>query len=147
MNLLAPLQKVGLTRREALATLMLSGTFIAGVGIRWLDENYLRPETPLPIFSYSSADSAYRFHTQRDSQSSAANTRLAPNAQRIPSININTATREQLELLPGIGPALADRILVYRKSIGRFRSVDQLLNVKGIGKKSLARLRPHVYVK
>ena len=61
-------------------------------------------------------------------------------------ININTAAQGELELLPGIGPALAKRILEYRTAKGPFKRVDDLDNVKGIGPKILARLRPQVAV-
>jgi competence protein ComEA len=61
-----------------------------------------------------------------------------------PLINLNTATLDQLETLPGIGPALGQRILDYRQEHGPFRSVDELLNVSGIGEKRLADIRSKV---
>jgi len=61
-------------------------------------------------------------------------------------VNLNTATLEQLESLPGIGPAFAQRILDYRTQHGSFRTVDDLLNVSGIGDKRLADLKPDVTV-
>ena len=62
------------------------------------------------------------------------------------TINLNTATRAELELLPGIGPALAGRILEERGRLGRFGSVEQLDDVKGIGPKLMEKLRPLVRV-
>ena len=59
-------------------------------------------------------------------------------------ININTADSEKLQLLPGVGPAIAQRILDYRQQIGRFTSIEQLLEVSGIGPKTLERIREHV---
>ncbi|HOJ22288.1 MAG TPA: helix-hairpin-helix domain-containing protein [Armatimonadota bacterium] len=56
-------------------------------------------------------------------------------------VNINTADALELQRLPHVGPAIAQRILEYRKENGPFRSVDQLLEVRGIGEKYLARLR------
>ncbi len=59
-------------------------------------------------------------------------------------INVNTASVEQLTLLPGIGESRAQQIVALRKQQGGFRSVDALLSVKGIGEASLARLKPFV---
>lgn len=52
-------------------------------------------------------------------------------------VNINTATSEQLQTLPGIGPVLAKRIIAYRREHGPFGSVAELINVSGIGEKKL----------
>ncbi len=60
-------------------------------------------------------------------------------------IDINRATPEQLKTLPGIGPTLASRIVEARR-VRPFRSVEDLRKVKGIGAKTLARLRPHITV-
>ncbi len=61
-------------------------------------------------------------------------------------INVNTAAQGELELLPGIGPALAKRIIDHRATKGPFRRVDDLDAVKGIGPKILERLRAQVTV-
>jgi competence protein ComEA len=60
--------------------------------------------------------------------------------------DINTATLEQLDTLPGIGESKAKAILAYRTEIGQFRRVEDLLEVKGIGEKVLEKLRPHLYI-
>lgn len=59
---------------------------------------------------------------------------------------MNTAGQGELELLPGIGPALAKRIIEYRTTKGAFKRVDDLDAVKGIGPKILERLRAQVTV-
>lgn len=59
-------------------------------------------------------------------------------------LNINTADEAQLETLPGIGPALAQRIVAYRETHGPFAKVDDLLAVSGIGPTLLGKLRPLV---
>jgi len=61
-------------------------------------------------------------------------------------LNLNSASQRELELLPGIGPVLAERIVNYRDEIGEFTSVDQLIEVKGIGLKKLAAIRELVFV-
>ena len=63
-----------------------------------------------------------------------AATEQAPISQRI---NLNSATQEQLETLPGIGPALAKRIIDYRTENGPYTSIGALTNVSGIGEKRL----------
>ena len=59
-----------------------------------------------------------------------------------PKVNVNTASREELMQLPGIGPKLADAIIRYRETYGPFRRPEDLLKVKGIGPKKLQQLRP-----
>lgn len=57
-------------------------------------------------------------------------------------LNLNEATVEQLDELPGVGPALAERIVVYRDEHGLFERVEQLGEVRGIGPRTLEKLRP-----
>ncbi len=61
-------------------------------------------------------------------------------------VNLNTATAEQLDTLPGVGPATAQAIITYRQQHGGFRRVDDLLDVRGIGDARMEQLRPLVTV-
>jgi comEA protein len=56
-------------------------------------------------------------------------------------VNINTATAQQLTVLPGVGEKLAARIVDYRQKSGGFKNVSELMNVQGIGEKNLAKIQ------
>lgn len=62
------------------------------------------------------------------------------------AININTADKETLTQLKGIGPVKAKAIVDYRKTHGKFHNVDELTNVKGIGPKTVEKIRAEVTV-
>jgi competence ComEA-like helix-hairpin-helix protein len=66
----------------------------------------------------------------------------APEQQNI--ININTADAKLLETLPGIWPAFAKKIMQYRQKHNGFKNKSELLNIKGIGKKRLAKIKPFI---
>jgi competence protein ComEA len=87
--------------------------------------------------------------TPDDGQAAAA--QKAPKAPRtakkaLPSgkININTASVEELQKLPKVGPAMAKKIVEYRTSAKSFKTVDELRNVKGIGPKIFEQIKPYV---
>jgi competence protein ComEA len=63
-----------------------------------------------------------------------------------PLVNLNTAGQAELETLPGVGPVTAQAIIAWREQTGGFTSIDELLEVDGIGEKTLASLTPHVTV-
>ena len=61
-------------------------------------------------------------------------------------VNINKATQSELENLPGIGPAIATRIIEYRKENGKFSSIDDIKNVKGIGDAKYEKIKDSIEV-
>jgi competence protein ComEA len=61
-------------------------------------------------------------------------------------INLNTATVQQLEALPGVGARTAQLIVEHRQKNGGFKKVEELMNIKGIGEKSFLKLKPMVTV-
>lgn len=83
-----------------------------------------------------------------DTKASTAGTEVPTATSSVPvfPININTATAEELDMLPEIGPILAQRIVSYRREFGPFTCVEDLLNVNGIGEKTLAKIREYITV-
>lgn len=67
-------------------------------------------------------------------------------AEAAGQVNINTATTAELALLPYVGDSIAQRIVEHRTKNGAFKSVDDLMLVKGIGEKSFEKLKPYVTV-
>ena len=61
-------------------------------------------------------------------------------------VNLNTATKADLEKLPGVGASMAQRILDYRQKNGSFKKIEELMNVQGIGEKSFLKLKPLITV-
>jgi competence ComEA-like helix-hairpin-helix protein len=124
---------LALTRTERNVILFLSTTLMVGAGIKLYRLTF--PE--IVQYDYRASDSAFVVLSQAAEQEDDANV-----AGGI--VNINTATKDQLMRLPGVGAVLAERILIYREELGEFTTVNQLLNVKGISKKKLEELKPLV---
>ena len=119
-------KSTGLGARSSLAALVLATT-LAVSGLVGLDL----------VSPYGHA--APRGRTVRPAPAASAEEKGAP-------VNINTADLDQLTTLPGIGKSIAQRIIDYRKEHGPFKSVDELLGVRGIGERSLSRIKDRVTI-
>ncbi len=80
------------------------------------------------------------------SQTSDTASGTASSSEPQEKLDLNTATQEELDALPGIGPVKAEAILQYREESGPFRTVEEIMEVKGIGEKTLEQLRPYITV-
>ncbi|NBC17542.1 MAG: hypothetical protein GVY18_09545 [Bacteroidetes bacterium] len=92
------------------------------------------------------ADDAAADSTEQDDAPETAQQAASTSSVRLPRMNLNLATASQLERLPRIGPALSGRIVAYRDAHGPFPRVADLVEVRGIGEKTLAKVAPYVFV-
>ena len=134
----------GFTRNELRIVALLSMVMTAGLGVRWYRAALPAPPDTSPPFDYAALDSTF-LALSNPADSTASRGAPPPQAPREP-IDINAAGAADLDALPGIGPATAARIIEDRQAHGPYRRVDDLLRVKGIGPKKLARIRPHIRV-
>ncbi len=95
---------------------------------------------PVPVAAPASAGPPAPAGPRKVAQADA----VQPGPSKV--LDLNRASLDDIEALPGIGPVLAQRVIDYRASAGKFKSVEELRQVKGIGAKKLERLRPFVAV-
>jgi competence protein ComEA len=116
---------------------------LAGSGSRRVAEAPRRPKPQISGSPYASSLSVEPLYGSvgpaRAPKVEAANHADTPPAGTL--VSLNTATSEELESLPGIGPATAAKILDFRRQQGKFTSIEQLLEVKGIGPKKMEAIR------
>ncbi|WP_103021386.1 ComEA family DNA-binding protein [Salinibacter altiplanensis] len=129
-------QRLSITRQEGLAILTLAVLFLLGLTVRHLQNQQVPPVAADSLVAKPPTDTT--------GASSATSGPPPPSAEH--PINVNTASSEALEALPGIGPALSERIVTYRSTQRPFQRVAELRRVGGIGPETLATLRPMVQV-
>ena len=93
-----------------------------------------------------SLEDGQQIHVPSQTQAPTDPRTTSPSPPTAGLVNINTATAPELELLPGIGPSLAQGIVAYREAHGLFREIEDLLDVPGIGPAKLEQIRGLVTV-
>jgi len=145
---------LGFTPQESRVVLFLIAAFLAGIGIKIVKS----ARSEKTGFDYTASDSEFEARSRllaaldssaiggggNDDTAARKPTKSESSIHlSLRSININTASKEELTRLPGIGEATAERILIYREENGSFSTVEELINVRGIGRKKLARIAPY----
>jgi competence ComEA-like helix-hairpin-helix protein len=128
-----------LTPSERRGALIVLGLIV--LGALWdLGHERPRPAPPAPVAEAAAPATA--------APALGAPARTAGRGKKAPAgpVDLTTVDAAGLDALPGIGPVLAARIVAHRQGHGPFRSVDELLAVRGVGPRLLERLRPYVRV-
>jgi competence protein ComEA len=128
---------IALTNTERKVVLFLVITLLAGAGICLYQATF----PSAPPFDYRASDSTFAVLSAATEDTSAGVFKEGI-GDASGKLNINTATKQQLLDLPGVGEVTAERILAYRKETGRFSNIDELRAVKGMSKKKIENLKP-----
>ena len=145
-------QRLAITQRELLALWVTFSLLALGLVVKEYRKRTLRFDPAMYVESDSLFEAAFS-ELRRESDSTLA---LAESLATVDTVeeapprlivNINTATSQELEQLPRIGPAMAQRIIDYRERYGPFRQKKDLIRVRGIGPKTFERLEPLVVVR
>ena len=157
-------EKIGFTQTEINVVLFLVIIFIAGLGAKYLF--FQKSIAHAKKYDYSIQDSIFENINIPDSESGDKeidskvvdykqevldfNTTNFKNSKKVvppeKSININKASIEDLLKLPGIGEKTAENIINFREKITRFKKLEDILNVKGIGISKLNKIKKYIYI-
>ncbi|TFB12087.1 helix-hairpin-helix domain-containing protein [Candidatus Marinimicrobia bacterium MT.SAG.3] len=136
------------TDKESAAISFLAVTFLLGMGVDYYRDKTFEEGLAGSIPKLIAEDKKFKeaaLMLQSDYDIASSITKLNDDGT-LRSIMLNKAPIDGLTLLPGIGQIIAERIISRRNSIDSFKSVDELLKVKGIGKIKLNKIRPYIII-
>jgi len=159
-------KKIGFTETEIYVVLFLAGMFILG----FVYVEFIKDDTPTENknFDYTKEDSLFNYYSNLNPEYNLEDSSLISNLEikrRVlelsdsfayvkkdisslaeKSININTAGINELSMLPGIGEKTAEKIIELRIERGRFKRIEELMDVKGIGEAKFNKMKKFLYV-
>ena len=139
------------TKKERFVFQFLIISVAIGLSVGTIRKTYFKPDFPKKIeneiaefksLSFDIDESKLNYTQENLSKSDDIKPKIS-----VKSININTALKKDLLRLPKIGPITAERIIQYRDVFGPFKSIEGLLNIKGIGPKTLDQLKQFIQIK
>jgi competence protein ComEA len=154
-------RRLALTTPEALALVFVSLVLLAGFCVRYVQGQ----SVPFSAADYAELHAAFAEQSEALHAAAAADTTAvgaerpaqtsavpeAPPTRRVAAsgpvrMNLNTASVQTLQRLPGVGPAISARIVAYREAYGGFREPREVTRVKGIGPKTYEKMAPYLFV-
>lgn len=159
-------QKSGFTETEIVVILFLSAIFIVG----FIYKSFIKDEdtAEYKTFDYSREDSLFLYYSNLNPETDPRDSLLVSDLElkrnilelseeqyssqkksivlEEKSINLNSATIEQLVQLPGIGEKTAEKIILLRQERGKFRSLEEIMDVKGIGEVKFNKIKNFLYI-
>jgi competence ComEA-like helix-hairpin-helix protein len=159
-------KKIGFTETEIYVVLFLAGMFMLG----FVYVEFIKDDTPTENknFDYSEEDSLFNYYSKLNPEYNVADSSLISNLEikkRVlelsdsfayvkkdlsslveKSININTAGINEFVKLPGIGEKTAEKIIQLRNQKGKFRKLEELMEVRGIGEVKFNKIKMYLYI-
>ena len=140
-----------LTQKERFVFQFLIISVAVGLGVGTIRKTYFKPdfseqiENEIAEFKSLNVDIAES--TLNNTQEFLSKSDDIKPKISVKSLDVNTASKNDLMTLPKIGPVTAEKIIQYRDNFGPFKSIEDLLKIKGIGQKTLDQLKPFIQIK